>query len=161
MRESSSLLCVFRKKKKHTHLLDTLRLFNQMSVFHLSHGFRILSTLYIVHFPSLPGYWPIELSSGDAFYHCLTELQRVYFARCLCHTHTHRQWNYLLSQVYLFCPFSCFYVAKCLVLIYSTLRPWLNYTDGNISQRAWYQKNILTKHLRSYYSVQYSDGLSN
>lgn len=71
------------------------------------------------------------------------------------HTHTDRQWNYRQSQVYLFCPFSCIYVGKCLVLIYSTLRSdWITLMGTSITEHGTRKKKNLTKHLRSHYSMQ-------
>lgn len=73
-------------------------------------------------------------------------------------THTHTQLNYRWSQVYLFCPFSCYCVGKCLALIYSTLSSdWITLMGTSITEHD--TRKILTKHLRSHYNLWCSDGL--
>lgn len=79
----------------------------------------------------------------------LTEWYCFSFLYCVWHIHTHTdshtlntQLNYHWSQVYLFCPFSCFCVGKVLGADIQYFELWLNYTDGNINYRAWYQKNF-------------------
>lgn len=58
------------------------------------------------------------------------------------HARTHwTQWNHLLSQVYLFCPFSGFVVGKCLVLIYSTLSSdWITLMGTSITKNSSREK---------------------
>lgn len=78
-----------------------------------------------------------------SFLYCVWHMHAHTHAHTDSHTHTlNTQLNYHWSQVYLFCPFSCFCVGKVLGADIQYFELWLNYTDGNINYRAWYQKNF-------------------